>query len=162
MCFSPSSPLWSLVVSVVKSFGAPKAPISGPLQAADEDVDQVLAVGRLEAVLAKHAYELRLVDGLAVGADEDFGDGALHADGARGDEGARQLVEDLAVGDGMAAERVESADLRARFRHARDSGGDRAQLRGAERAIAPVRLRDLHVASVGAADRADHLRARLR
>src|SRR5258705_6152122 len=102
MCFSPSSPLWSLVVSVVKSFGAPKAPISGPLQAADEDVDEVLAVGRLEAVLAKHAHELRLVDGPAVGADEDFRGGAPHADWARRDESARQLVDDLAVRDWMA------------------------------------------------------------
>src|SRR5260221_8225596 len=65
---------------------------SGALQAGDEDVDQVAAVGGLEAMLAQEARELPPVEGLAVGADEDFGECPLHAEPARRGEGARELA----------------------------------------------------------------------
>src|SRR5260221_5197791 len=88
------------------------------------------------------------------GADEDLGDRALNRERSRAREQSRELVEDVAVGDAMAGERLEGARLRPRAARTRDLERDRAQLRRVgDRPVAQIGLHDLHLALVAARER---------
>ena len=130
----------------------------GRFEPADQHVDHVLAVGRLEPMLAQRSARVRPGERAIVGADQDARDRALHlTDFAAGTRAQR--VEALAVGEPQAGERVERAHLRlggrssARCRSAtvRDSSLD-------ERPVAQVDLRELHVVVVGSSTRAARAR----
>src|SRR5882672_4419855 len=86
-------------------------PLFSGLEAANQHVDEVLPSRGADAVLAKHADQLALGNGLRVGADEDLRDGTLHAGRLGIRERARELFQYFAVGDVEAPERVESAHL---------------------------------------------------
>src|SRR6478672_4093229 len=83
-----------------------------------QNIDQVLSIRRLEAVLTQHAHEVLPRKGAIVGADEHSRDGSLDVHRRRDREQARQLIEAFAVGKVVVRQCIERADLRIRFGHA--------------------------------------------
>src|SRR6185295_5659694 len=82
------------------------------LQAAEQDVDHVVAAVRLQPVLTQHADHFGLREQLIVGANEDARYRALHV-GRLGDgEKARELGQRLAILEPLLRQRIERPNLR--------------------------------------------------
>jgi hypothetical protein len=67
-------------------------PNLGRLQTADQNVDEIFPVQRLQAILAQHADKFWFVDCLIIRANEDTGNGPLHAYRVGDRKQARQLL----------------------------------------------------------------------
>ena len=76
------------------------------MKAADEDVNDVVAVRRFQAILAEHASDLGLGDRLIVGTNQHRGDSPLHIYGAGHREQNCQLIQTSAIAQMMPRERV--------------------------------------------------------
>ena len=101
----------------------------GHLQAADEDVDDVVAAGRLQTGFGHHAGHFRFGKLLIIGADEDGSDRPLHIHGLGGGEEKCKLIQALAIAQPMARQRVEGANLRGRSPTSPSSASLRAKSR---------------------------------
>src|SRR5512147_1929074 len=101
---------------------------SRQLQPADQDVDEIVAVRGLEPTFSQCVDECHTVEVGIVGANEDPGDRALHANRVGYGKEARKLVEAGAIRNVLASESVEGAKLRSGPRHVRHAVGDVAEL----------------------------------
>ena len=98
-----------------------------------------------------------------VGADEHAGNRALHMHGRGGRKQSHQRLQAPAIGERLARQRVQRADLGLRSVHPRDVGGDAAHVVGiGQRPVAQVDLRQPHVVLVGAGERTQGARMTVR
>src|SRR5437763_6646437 len=115
------------------------------LNAANQDVDRVIAVRRPAPMLPQRLHEIGAGDRLIIRTKEDAGDRRLDVRRRRSREQPCQRLEALTVGEALTRQRLKRVCLRLDVGHLNDVLGDRAKLRRiVDWMVAKINARDLH------------------
>src|SRR5215469_4414816 len=136
---------------------APLRALDCALETTDQDVDEVVAVGRLDAVSAQSAQELRVRDRRVVRANQHSCDGSLNIHRSCGKKQARKRLQAFAIGKRVRRQRIERVNLRFGPVHSGNARGHATQLvRIGDRMMTEIDLRHPNLLVAGACQSAKH------